>query len=234
MYACAIRCDLRGNAMNNRIRVLRKFLDLTQNEFAIKLGMSLAGVQKWERGGSEMKESSLRLLENTFGLNPNWLRRGYGDMFDPSMQLHTPWDSSENVVQYVFRSDVCASAGIGYINETEHEFEIIRIDETIAQRLGVGKNIEIIKIKGDSMEPKYSNGDLVFVDHQANSFTSEGIYVIIYMGTLMVKYLQRIKGGVKIRSLNRALYDDIDMTSEEFSQEDIFIVGRVKGAITFN
>jgi phage repressor protein C with HTH and peptisase S24 domain len=84
------------------------------------------------------------------------------------------------------------------------------------------------------MQPKYGDHDLIFVDRSDNMFTSEGIYAILYEGTLMVKYLMRIKNGVRIRSLNRELYDDIDFELNEFNSDTVVIVGRVRGAITFN
>jgi transcriptional regulator with XRE-family HTH domain len=64
-----------------RVKVLRKTLGLTQTEFAEKVGMTLRGVQKWEHGDTDLKESSLRLIEATFNFSPLWLRDGIGDMF---------------------------------------------------------------------------------------------------------------------------------------------------------
>ena len=46
-------------------------------------------------------------------------------------------------------------------------------------------------IKGDSMEPKLSNGDLVFVDKGAvECGFKDGIWLFLLRGTVMVKQLQ--------------------------------------------
>jgi DNA-binding transcriptional regulator YiaG len=50
----------------NKIRELRRRLDLTQTEFAIKLGVSISSVQVWEYGThkpSRMADQRLRELQ---------------------------------------------------------------------------------------------------------------------------------------------------------------------------
>jgi len=67
--------------LRTRIKTLRKSLKLTQTEFGKKLGLSLQAVQDWEYGRNKIPESSLLLIENTFNINPRWLREGEGEMF---------------------------------------------------------------------------------------------------------------------------------------------------------
>jgi repressor LexA len=210
--------------MTNTIKSLRKKLHLTQEEFAQRLGVSSITVQNWESGRNRPSMGNIDHICDVFDVSRSWLLTGEECSTSPE---------EDGLISYVYRPEIYASAGVGYLNESAADIEIIRLEGSVAERLGIRQNIEVIRVKGDSMEPKYSNGDMVFVDRGDRTFTSEGIYVILYMGTLMVKYLQRIQDGVRIRSYNRSLYDDIDMTAERFSQDDIIIIGKVRGAISF-
>lgn len=63
----------------NRIREARKFLRLTQAEFAAKTGVSERSLQGFERGrGVPSGETLLKIAE--LGLNPGWLLIGTGNM----------------------------------------------------------------------------------------------------------------------------------------------------------
>ncbi len=216
--------------IHNRIKLLRDKINLSATAMGGELNMSQSAYSKVERGELRPSAEMLAEIVRRWGVSANWLLTGEGAMFGEGAQTGSDGD----MVKYVYRTEIYASAGTGYLNGQEHDVEIVRMDPDVARKLGINKNIEVIRVKGDSMEPKYASGDMVFVDRSDNVFSSEGIYVIIYMGTLMVKYLQRIKGGIKIRSINRAMYDDIDMTPDEFSQEDCIIVGKVRGAISFS
>ncbi|GAB6075729.1 helix-turn-helix domain-containing protein [Desulfurobacterium crinifex] len=67
--------------IGERLKLLRKQLGLTQVKFAEKLGRSKRSIQEWESGRNEPSERVLRLIEQTFSVNPEWLRHGKGEMF---------------------------------------------------------------------------------------------------------------------------------------------------------
>lgn len=67
--------------MKNRVRVLRKALDLTQQEFADRIGMKRNTVANYETGRNEPSASVLSLICREFNINETWLKTGEGDMF---------------------------------------------------------------------------------------------------------------------------------------------------------
>ncbi len=69
------------NDIAKRIKMLRETLGLTQKEFAAKLGRTIRAVQRYESGQRSPDETTLRLIEQTFNVNPEWLRHGKGEMF---------------------------------------------------------------------------------------------------------------------------------------------------------
>lgn len=69
------------NIMNGRIKELRKYLHLTQDEFGEKLGIKKSAVSKIEKGENGVTDQMIKLMVKEFGINENWIRTGEGEMF---------------------------------------------------------------------------------------------------------------------------------------------------------
>ena len=70
--------------MRNRIKALRKQLNLTQQEFADRLGIKRGGVANYEVGRNEPVDSVISLICREFNVNEEWLRNGTCEMFLPA------------------------------------------------------------------------------------------------------------------------------------------------------
>ena len=69
--------------MNERIKEIRKSLDLSQTKFGESIGISGPAVAKIESGINNPSESTLKLICATYNVNYAWLTTGQGDMFLP-------------------------------------------------------------------------------------------------------------------------------------------------------
>lgn len=69
--------------MNERLRKLRKALDLTQQKFADRIGVKQNTVAQYEMGRNIPIDSVINLICREFNVNEEWLRTGTGDMFLP-------------------------------------------------------------------------------------------------------------------------------------------------------
>lgn len=67
--------------MNERLRKLRKTLDMTQQEFAEKLGIKRSTMATYESGRNEPIDAVISLICREFDVNEEWLRTGEGEMF---------------------------------------------------------------------------------------------------------------------------------------------------------
>ena len=67
--------------MKDRIKKLRKELDLTQQEFADRIGIKRGGIANYEIGRNEPADSVISLICREFHVNEHWLRDGVGDIF---------------------------------------------------------------------------------------------------------------------------------------------------------
>jgi putative transcriptional regulator len=62
---------------NVNVRAIRKKLALTQHEFALQFGFSLAAVRHWEQG-SRLPEMSARVLLTLIDRDPDYVRQALG------------------------------------------------------------------------------------------------------------------------------------------------------------
>lgn len=67
--------------MNDRIKKIRKSLDLTQQAFAEKIGTTANVLTNYERGRRNPSASVINNICKTFNVNEEWLRTGQGEMF---------------------------------------------------------------------------------------------------------------------------------------------------------
>lgn len=125
------------------------------------------------------------------------------------------------------RFAVDAAAGPGALVDTETQTGFYAFNRSwLARRHLDPKSLAVISVRGDSMEPRLSDGDLILVD-RAQKQISDGIAYVLRLGSdLLVKYVQRIgPGAISILSAN-TLYPprEIDIAALDGELE---IIGRV-------
>ncbi|MBZ7982686.1 LexA family transcriptional regulator [Campylobacter sp. RM12640] len=141
-----------------------------------------------------------------------------------------------DVISVRYYQDISASAGYGVINCDEQCSEIV-LDKSFAKELlnvNNAKNIDIIKIYGDSMEPFVHSGEFVVVERNKNDFNSikDGEIVIINInGDIYCKKILKnpYTKEITLSSLN-SFYPDFKINEEDF--ENTKIIGVVSKAIS--
>ena len=67
--------------MKDRIKLVRKTLKLTQQEFADRIGIKRNTVGLYEIGQSGVSDAVIKSICREFNVDETWLRTGEGDMF---------------------------------------------------------------------------------------------------------------------------------------------------------
>jgi DNA-binding Xre family transcriptional regulator len=148
----------------------------------------------------------------------NWLLYGQSpeSLIEPTNRFYT--------VRYF--SQVSASAGGGADNEDE-KYEPLILEANFINSLGGEselKNIEAINVTGDSMEPLFNYGDIVFINRTKCDIGRGGVFTINTQSGLFIKRIQkRIDGRIDIISDNK------DYPVMVASPDEIEIIGRVVG-----
>jgi len=70
-----------GTILNERIKKLRKELDLTQQEFADRIGVKRNTIATYEIGRNTPLDAVIASICKEFNVSETWLRTGVGEMF---------------------------------------------------------------------------------------------------------------------------------------------------------
>ena len=234
------------NILGNSIKEVRKSKKLTQKKLAELTGFKQNTISNHENGNRQLDEGDIRIYAQALGVSPQYLF----DLSKPSSvnstpQIQTIYDELKpprqaKVLNYAERQlkeqkneeetkinevseviqlysydyyDHPASAGTGqYLND-------VRV-ERIELPVDVDADF-VIPIKGDSMEPDYHDGDLVFI--QTSVDLNDGVIgVFNYNGDAYIKQLVIDKEQAYLHSLNPA-YKDMPITPDT----DFRIIGEV-------
>ncbi len=70
--------------MNTRIKQIREYWELTQEEFGKKIGSARNTIANYENGNRNPSNSVIISICREFNVNEDWLRTGNGEMFKES------------------------------------------------------------------------------------------------------------------------------------------------------
>lgn len=91
--------------MQERFKQLRKALNLSQDEFAARLGLTRGAIANIELGRTDARPLFISLVCSTYDVSETWLRTGEGEMFNPK----TPDEELAAFMGSVLREDIRTS-----------------------------------------------------------------------------------------------------------------------------
>lgn len=224
----------------------RKEAGLSQRDVADKLGTfnhttTNRSISAWEKGISTPNPEQFLLLCKIYGItdiystfiepNPDnplatLTREGrekaleYISLLKLSDRFHIKQSISNNVVEFPVRRNLPiyllpASAGSGEFLDGD-EYELEEVGSEVPEKAHFG-----IRLNGDSMEPRYLNGQIVWVEKTTELL--DGDIGIFYLdGSAYCKRLHRETDLLELVSINPK-YSPIKITEEN----DFRIYGRV-------
>lgn len=202
-----------------RIRSVREDLGLTRKAFGTSIGASEAKVQALETGRQRVDHPILEALSRNLGVDTNWLLLG-GD------NHHSITSICDDFIP-IARYAVDAAAGDGALVDSEDQTGFYAFNRSWLERRKLSPDqLAVISVRGDSMEPRLADGDLILVDQAQNQIVDGVTYVVRLGNDLLVKYVQRISpDAVSLLSENRR-YPPREITLATMGDQAA-IIGRV-------
>ena len=225
-------------SIGDRVKILRG--DHSREKFAALTDVSKNTLANYETSVSTPDALYLnKLLDLLPEVSPAWLLRGEGTMKRGELSVvggevaGAPVYSIDghhetpNGYTRLPRYEVAASAGAGTLVQGEQIVDYVSF-KTDWLKIGLGVSPQkavLISVKGDSMEPTLSNGDLVLIDTSISRVEDNAIYVINYDDALLVKRIQRkYDRSVMIMSDNKSYGDEAVQGS---LVDQLNVIGRV-------
>ncbi|MBU4597074.1 MAG: helix-turn-helix transcriptional regulator [Desulfarculus sp.] len=193
------------------------------SKFAKKAGVSQSGFRKWINAQSEPGRDKLILLAKTGNVRLEWLASGEGPMREGEKE--PPGGKDEYVLVPLHNAKV--SAGPVTIGEGEREVARLAFLKQWVKQKGLAiKDLALVTVYGESMEPSFSHGDVVLVELGDGEMVRDGLHALRINDHLMVKRLQLLPGNrIRVTSDNpRYEPFEIDLSKEG---DQIKVVGRV-------
>lgn len=181
---------------------------LSQNELAIKLGVSPSTISMYEVGKREPDFEIEEKIADFFNTDLNTLRGRDSECktFSKGVTI--------NVLGRV-------AAGLP-IEAVENIIDTEEISESLA-RTG---DFFGLQIHGDSMEPRMYEGDVVIVRQQEDAETGDIVIALVNGNDATCKRLTKYSGGIALTSLNPK-YEPIMFSDDEIISKPVRIIGKV-------
>ena len=201
--------DLIGNhCMDNRLRQLRIKSGLSQKELADRLYVNQTAVSQLERGITTPNQNTLIKLCDMYGVTIDYIL-GYSPDIAPR----------KKGVKIPVLGRVAAGIPVEAVQDV---IDYEEIDEEMAKT----GDFFALQIKGDSMEPKISSGDVVIVRKQDVVDSGDIAIVMVNGDDATCKKFVKHKNGVSLVSMNPA-YTPMFYTMDEVESLPVRVLGRV-------
>lgn len=193
----------------NRIKALRNKKGIKQIELAAAVNVSQAALSGYETGKYEADLETYKRIASYFGVSLGYL-----------LGEDSPDDKREDYIRIPVLGRVAAGIPIDAIEE------IIDWEDISADMAAGGAEYFGLQIKGDSMEPKISDGDIVIVRKQPDVDSGEIAVVLVNGDDATVKRVKKSAAGITLISNNPA-YDPMFYSNEDIEKMPVAILGRV-------
>lgn len=203
------------------IKKYRLANDWTQEDLSRRMGYKEKSIiSKIEKGKLDLSRSKVEEFAKVFGVSPaslmGWtdtkkIEGSDGNTYEIAM--------NEEYVDQGYTIRLLGRVAAGIPIEAQ---ESLGIEIEVPFKYSNREEYFGLKIKGDSMEPKISNGDIVIVHLQECAESGDIIIAQVSQGDATCKRFMQYGDTVLLRSFNSA-YEDIDVTGDS----EFKIIGRV-------
>lgn len=231
--------------MDSLVGRIQKALDhagVAWSSAAVQIGLSAQAATNWKKG--KIGKETLKKLAKLTGVNAGWLLDGNGSMLNTTeesaeitdIEVITYEDGDPIPDGYVaidYYDEVFVSAGGGYLNIQQPSTKKMLFPMYLIAECNVNTSTtKVIRVRGESMRPVFSDGQPISVDMSATKVYDGEIYAFQVGEDTKVKYLFNWNdqgfGGFKAVSRNedKIQYPDEYYSPARIEAEGIHIIGQ--------
>lgn len=188
----------------NRLRLLRENRGLLQSDVAKIISVSTSAYGFYETGKRDIPTNTLVLLADFFGVSSDYILGN---------------DKSNTLI------NVYSSVHAGILSEMIEN--IVDTEEISEKMASSDKTYFGIKVKGDSMSPKYLENDTLIVEKTSVCNNGDDCIVAVNGNEAFLKRVYINSTGITLQALNPN-YEPLVYTNDDIRNIPITIIGVVR------
>ena len=190
------------------------------DELSRLTGINRRTLEYYLSGNSEPKFSKIIDIAMAAKVSLEWLAHGEGLMLNDT-------DSSLEDIIKIPHYDAQLAAGAGSFNHDAKIISHIPMYRPLLERLAGKENVKdlvFLDVRGDSMSPIISNGDMALIDLK-NKTIREDIMAFVFEDECYIKRIRKMFNGVDIISVNKDDFPPYHIDRERMDQ--FHVIGKV-------
>lgn len=207
--------------MYERIKMLREKYGMSQQELAEKVGFKTASaVNKIELGLRDLNQTKIMAFAKALHTTPAYLM-GWDNIAinDEEYGKMVRAAGGVNAKKIPVLGKVVAGIPIDAVEE-------ILDYEEISPEMARQGEFFALQVKGDSMEPKFSDGDVVIVRKQEDVDSGDIAIILVNGDEATIKKVQKFDGGINLVPSNQS-YPVLTYSYKDIEQLPVRVIGKV-------
>lgn len=189
------------------LKQLRHERGYSQQKLAQKLNVSRSTVAMWETGSSE---PSLQMIQRIADVLSVSVAELFGEPADPS--------AHKGILIPVLG---CVQAGL----PNEAVEDVLDYEEITPELASTGEFFAL-RVRGDSMEPRMVEGDVVIVRKQDNADSGDIVVALVNGDEATIKRLKKRPEGILLIA-NNPTYEPMFFSNREIRELPVRVIGKV-------
>ena len=190
--------------IGGRLLHIRKKMGFSQEKLASLIGTGRSNISRIEKGKNPPNKANIKLLEEIFGINPDWLLYGEEPMFLEKKALDT------------ILIPVVAYIPAGHWTTWIDSFDIDKGDSYVSLPNLKNENYFGVYVREDSMEPVLYCGDILILD--PNKEFKKGIAIVRHDQKYFIRIIRKLNNQKYLLMAQNPSYDDIEIKSDVFTK----------------
>jgi repressor LexA len=202
--------------VGDRVRDRREELNMSQEELALKLGYkSRSSINKIELGINNLTQPKIVAIASALNTTPAYIMG---------------WEEEED---YEFlEKKTLRGVQIPVLGRVQAGLPIDAVEEIldyeeITPEMATNGDYFGLQVKGNSMEPKFSEGDVVIVRQQSDAETGDIVIALVNGDEATIKKLVKYEGGGIALVASNPLYAPLRFSEDEITSKPVSIIGKV-------
>lgn len=197
----------------NRIKYAMQLRGLNQSDIISITGINKGALSSYLSGRYKPKQTNIYLLSKALNVSEAWL-----------MGADVPMERNSDTKLRGVKINILGRVAAGLPLEA---IENIIDTEEISEELACTGEFFGLQIRGDSMEPRIYNGDVVIVRRQEDAESGDTVIALVNGNDAVCKRLAKYSDGIGLISLNSAKYEPMIFSSAEIQSKPVKIIGKV-------